>query len=435
MSNQIIDSVRTNSVAQRDYTRQLASLVRHHQIIWDVDDALAQDPDVYETIRRDPETQAAMNLRQHFVAGRTVNTEPATDSDDDQKAATVMEAAIGKVQNFAQSRKNLAAAVFKGQTFALICGRREIVEVPGIGKVELWVPKQLHDVDKRRVRQISTPEGIKWQLFSPKKDIWENMGSRRRWFVYNTYNNTEDTFARGRGLVEAIYFYQYAKTEFLQLLLSGGEKWAEGMVTAAIDGLRSGSTERSNDDIVTSWLNSIERMRSRHSLVHDKLDELKVLWPDMAGADWAIKVITYLDQGKTRLILGSVLPSGGASEAGSFARAQVEENTTEALVQFDRDDLSENLTRDLMGLTWEMNRTTLFKLGLQNANMPRLKIVNEKREDAAEAATVAATLLSAGVKLRADEVYEKTGYTMPGPEDSVIEQAPAEIPFTSPFNA
>ncbi len=62
---------------------------------------------------------------------------------------------------------------------------------------------------------------------------------------------------------------------------------------------------------------------------------------------------------------------------------------------------------------------------MQGARMPRFRIVNQKREDPAESASTIAALLAAGVELRRDEVYRKTGFTMPLPEDETI-SAPAE---------
>ena len=48
-------------------------------------------------------------------------------------------------------------------------------------------------------------------------------------------------------------------------------------------------------------------------------------------------------------------------------------------------------------------------------------ITQGQREDPTASAQVISTLLAAGVRLRADEVYRKTGFSVPGEDDEVIE--------------
>jgi phage gp29-like protein len=130
-------------------------------------------------------------------------------------------------------------------------------------------------------------------------------------------------------------------------------------------------------------------------------------------------MLAYLDSAIRCLALGSNLPTA-ATTGGSLALAQVQENTTEALIAFDRLLLAETINRDLIGAILRYNAPQIRAAGLGSARAPKFTIRAEKQENPGINAPVAAAALGAGIPLRKDEVYAKLGYTVPGPADDVI---------------
>ena len=53
--------------------------------------------------------------------------------------------------------------------------------------------------------------------------------------------------------------------------------------------------------------------------------------------------------------------------------------------------------------------------------MPYFKTTQQERENAQIAATIITTCLASGIKLKADEVYQKLGFTKPSEQDEIIE--------------
>src|SRR5690606_20606857 len=117
----------------------------------------------------------------------------------------------------------------------------------------------------------------------------------------------------------------------------------------------------------------------------------------------------------TTLILGANVTTS-ASDGGSYALAAVQENSTEALIQYDREVLEETLTDDLLGAIWFLNHANLRELGIEQQK-PRFNITQEKREDPVQRANVAQVLNSIGVELSLADVLEQTGFRKPEPDE------------------
>lgn len=399
--------------AQRQYVWELERAYRRGREVWDPDYGLVNDPDVYDVIRRDPETLHAMQMRKHLVAGMRWRVAPASDEDSDRKAAAILDQLLHVLdgEGFAASRFHLAEAVFRGSAWAIVQGRHEVKKI-GKTKRMWWVPTGLRPIDKRRFRQVVTEDGrIEWEMWSVARAQWEPLGDRRRWFVRVAYDETEDSLSYGRGLVESLYHWQYAKARVLAEGLAGLERWAQGVVHGKIDGLRVGSTAKDNESHAQAWLDAIENMRSRHALVGGAEDELTLLEGPGQGHEMVKDFLAYLRDGITRLILGANLPTN-ATSGGSYALAEVQENSTEALVKFDRDLISSSITRDLFWLLWAMNGEALRAEGVIEASRPKFEIVSQMRRDPATTASALSQLLNAGVQgLREDEVFELMGLT------------------------
>jgi hypothetical protein len=428
----------TTGSAAKLYVNALESAYKHWIEVYDPDYGLAQDPDVYALLRRDPETAHAMTYRRQLVAGTRYRIVPASDSDADRRAATIVEQLFKKIRNFTAARFGLADAVFRGSAWTRIVGSFQTMKMPGSAEARLWwCPTRLVNVDKRRFRQghLDRNEPVRWELYSVERGQWEPLGQERRNFVRVAYDQDEESLGHGRGLVEAIYQYQYAKAKVLAEGLEGLERWAQGVIEAEVDDERLGGKNLStNREAAAEWLSVFDKMRARHSLVHRKGDKVTMLDGPAVGHEMVMDFLTYLANGIRLVVLGANLPTS-ANSGGSYALAEVQENSTEATVDYDRDQQDEGINHDLMPRVWSLNRANLIAEGLEDAEMPRYEIASRMRRDPATTAMAVATLINAGVRgLREDEVMDVLGFTPARPHDRVLQvvqpagAAPVETP-------
>jgi hypothetical protein len=402
--------------------------------------ALARDPNIYEKMRLDATVAHLVQVRKHMIAGSRWQLAPASSSDIDKKAAEVMERILDiGLKRFATSRFDLAEAVFTGSAFARITGNLHWLTIfDGIPR-QFWLPEELVDVDRRRFDKLFLTKHdpitneprieVEWRMFDYLRNQWV-IWDHPEWYVKNIYNDHEETLGYGSGLIDSMYFYWRAKEILWRSGLQGAERWALGFMVAKVDNARDASSGKTNQSIVNSFMTELEKQRSQHYFIMDKVDELEVLPGPGQGSEIVERLIQYCDRQLRLLVLGSNLPTE-ATGGGSYNLAEVQQGTTDTLIKYDRSLVAEALTVDLLTLTWNINRPALVSLGLGNAEMPKLAILDEKRSDPKIMAEVTKTILDAGIALKADEVYELLGRTQPGPGDEVIEAMP-QMPSFGP---
>ena len=372
----------------------------------DPDYALANDPYIYNKVMRDPVIASAIFQRLHAVAGNDWHIEAASDEEVDKKAAEVMEDLLGHISKFVQARYELASGIIRGRSYAYIRGQRRRMKIAGT-MAEWWVPHILKDIDKRRIHYKPSREPTKaggfdvhqtLEYWSMRENNWVEMtAEKRRALVVLTYQDREERLGYGEGLIVPIYHYFYAKGRIWQSAMEFLERYAQGIITAQIDPDRPGSVGKSNEEIVAEWFDVIDEMRARHALVYSKNDEMNIVEPSGSGANVGLDLMHYTDQCLVRLITGSIRPSGMDTETGARSQGEVEQETSDILISYDRDLLDGALTEHLVRLVWEMNLPTLRGMNLGAAQMPKFATSQERREDPSEVATQVETLLRAGV--------------------------------------
>ena len=417
--------------AYQIYVERLSAAIKFRDWISDPSFALKSDAQIYTKVLRDPVTAHAIRFRKHLVAGAGVRVEAASDRAEDRAAADIVDELLNQIQGFTDSRINLAEAIFRGSAYATVVGRRKFMRAGTLvgGKDapprEWWCPERLKDVDRRRFRLVRDfhTSVLSWEFWSVERQEWERM-TNPEWFVRSVYENTEDSLEHGRGLLDTLYYFQASKARALQDAMRASERFGQGLIKVAIDNLRGadgnpvGGSGRGGDDIASQWQTTMAKHHARGVLVHDARDEVSILSGIGEGRELLEWVLSYLDNAQVTTVLGATLPTI-EGDGGSRAMALVQENSTEALIQADRARLADDLTRDLVGLIWRLNRAAI-KAQVGDAVMPRLRIDQRKHEDPLEAAQVIASLLASGVELKREEVYEKTNFTAPLPGDDTI---------------
>lgn len=436
------------SQSQQAFVRAYSSAWRSGIQLYEPSTWLLRHPDIEEQMLRDADIGQALTYRKHLIAGRDWTLTPRDEASPmAELAVNVGTRLLEPLNHFTAARLLLARAFFSGSRFARIHTEARTLTI-GDGKPRTWlVPTRLEDLDKRMYRPVPNLERTKrdkngdlidadafWERWHVLEQEWvmETLKDSMR-TIRHVYQDDQASLGHGRGLREALGWWWYTKTHVMEETIQAIEKYAQGTLHMQVDGLRDADGNLPNATVMQEYVDTLEDMRSHHILVTDLADELKVITGNADGWQLLDKMEEKLKNTITTLILGSNLPTT-ASEGGSYALAQVQENSTEALIQFDRETLQETLTKNLLGCIWWQNYPNLLELGIAEEK-PRFSITQEKRQDPKERAEVAAVLHNMGVALSSEELYEQTGFRKPEQGEEILEGATAPAPGLGGFGA
>jgi len=419
--------LRVQNQSQNLYVRALSTAYRSGIQVHDPSLWLLREPELEEKMLRDADIAHAVGYRRHLIAGQRWNCIPrVTGSPRADLSVGIANELIDGIQDFTQARLNLAQAFFSGARFGTIHGKVRTLTI-GDGKPRRWwCPVRIEDHDKRLFRIVPqhgetlTANWERWDVYGQE---WQTQSVQdAAHTIRHVYQDDEGTLGHGRGLREALGWWWYAKTQVFQESLQAVERFAQGILTAKVDGARDAETGLPNTELINQWRDVLEDLRSRHVLVYDSSDTVESV--SVSGEGWQL-MNTIRDELRSTiytLIMGANLTTS-ANDGGSYALAQIQENSTEALIQYDRETLEDTLTDDLLGCIWWKNHANLQELGIANEK-PRFNITQEKREDPQERAAVAQVLASMGVELSLEDVLEQTGFRKPEPGEEVVRSAP-----------
>lgn len=430
----MVTEIRVQNQAQQLYTRALSMAYRARTQLHDPSLWLLRDPEAEEKMLRDPDIAHAVQYRRHLIAGRQWDVLPQdSDSPRADLAVLIGTQTLSQLRGFTSARLALARAFFSGARFARIRLKR-LRRNWGDGKMRDWlVPDQLIDEDKRSYRLVpdhrdGDPVHTHWERWSVSRSQWEPV-TREQWetTVLHVYDDDASSLGYGRALREALGWLWYAKENVFSESLQAVERFAQGILTAKVDGLRDASTGMPNTELVRAWQEVLQDLRSRHVLAYDSSDSIELHEPTGTGWQMLTAMRDELRNSIMTLVIGANLTTG-ADKGGSYALAEVQSNSTEALIQYDREILEETLTEDLIGCIWRSNWANIRELGLQD-DMPRLNIAQEKRQDPEERAASAAAMAGIGLPLAVDDLYEQIGFRKPQDGEELLKPpAPAAIP-------
>ena len=419
--------LRVRNQSQSLYTRAISQAWQNGVQLYDPSVWLLRDPETEEKMLRDADIAHAVGYRRHLIAGRNWKLQPKVETPRSPLCVAVGSALVEEIKHFTEARFQLARAFFSGSRFGRIHGRSRTLTI-GDGKPRTWwVPERIEDLDKRMFRIVPENDGehiqAYWERWNVAKQDWEPESVRDAVrTIRHVYQDDQASLGHGRGLREALGWWWYAKTQVFQESLQAVERFAQGILTAKVDGARDAETGLPNTELINQWRDVLEDLRSRHVLVYDSSDTVESV--SVSGEGWQL-MNTIRDELRSTiytLIMGANLTTS-ANSGGSYALAQIQENSTEALVQYDRETLEDTLTDDLLGCIWWKNHANLQELGISNEK-PRFSITQEKREDPQERAAVAQVLAGMGVELSLEDVLEQTGFRKPEPGEEVVRSAP-----------
>lgn len=400
--------------------------------IIDPDFAQQSDISIWDKIHRDGKVLQAINQRTATIASKNWIIEPRGDSEKEIQLAAIIQELLQNVTKFHMARRFLAQAIFRGRAYLFVEGERKRMMVADMPADDWWLPIRLRHLDKRVVQFV--PErrrengremvSLRREVFSPSAGEWKRLNQQSaRLLIEIVYDDEQGRLGYGRGLLEALYFLWWAKSVVLKEGLQAVERWAQGFIVAKVDSEKVGSTSADTQTVRNTMRDEIEAHRSRNVAVVDKSDDISVVTGGGEGWQIVMKMIDYLDNCILSTSMGSVLPFGGGLDKGSMARAEVEEEVSDELLEYDRGVVDETLTSGLIPLIIDNNRAILSRLGLLDVRTPDFKTSQEKKEDPEKNARVVEIALRSRVPLRQDEVYERLGFSIPADGDEVFEGA------------
>ena len=399
--------------------------------LWDPSLWLQRDPEAGEKMLRDADIAAAVQQRTHMIAGRNWTIHPLKkQSPRAEISVSIATELLEAIEDFPDVRLNLSTAFFHGSRFGRIHGIPRVLTI-GDGKPRTWwVPTRIEDLDKRFYRIVVDTESEvghweRWGLF--EQEWIPETAEDALITIRNVYEDNQSSLGHGRALREALGWWWYAKENVFQESLQAVERFAQGIITAKVQGARDADTGLPNQTVIDEWTDVLENLRSRHVLVYDADDTIEMVSADGTGWEMLSQIRGELRSTIFTLILGSTLTTGQDGSTGSLALGEVHENSTETLIQYDRLLLEKTLTKSLLGCLWTKNHANLWELGIHNEK-PRFSITQEKRLDPAVRAQVAQTLNAMGVPLAADDLYDQVGFRKPEDGEDKIEGAVAPAP-------
>ena len=422
------------SVSDNLYDYALSSAYRS-AFVYEPSFALAKTPDVWEIVRNDVSFSASFERYCNNVTKPWHVEAPKKSKDEkDQRYAGVVEDAFGQIFDFDSSRWILSEAAFLGRKYAFIESERRSIALDGNPEMDWIVPTFIKDIDRRRFRWVPETVGAggdlkrttKLSFWNSVSGQWQNVTPEfRSALIEFIWYNTEDRVGYGRGWLEQIYFAHYMKTGTVQKVADGIDRWAKGIWLVALDGLRNGSTEKTNDALLAGAKTMIQTMRSDNIGVIEKVDDIEIKESTGTGHEMGMSFIDYWDNGVERLVNGSTRPAGlGGQKTGARAQSETEEDTSEAHYQPARDRSDAVINRDLVGwfISQPLNRQNLKKLGLLEAKRPIYHTRQEKKLTIPDVIASASLFLDRGMPLIEGEVYERCGgWGVPGPNDKKTE--------------
>ncbi len=441
MSGAII--LRGTSPAPELFARALHSAYLLEWPIIDPDFAMQSDSAVWEKLHRDGKIVQAINQRTATIASKNWIVEPRGESEPETRLATIIHELLENVQNFHAARRFLAQAVFRGRSYLFVEGERERIQIAGLPALDWWFPKKLRHFDKRTVRFVPQRRRdssakketvvLRRELFRPSDGNWIRLDEKlQKLLIEIVYDDEQGRLGYGRGLLEALYFLWWAKQVVLKEGLQAVERWAQGFLVAKVDTEKVGAASADSQTIRDTMRNELEAHRSRHVAVVDKSDDISVVTGGGEGWQIVSSMLDYLDNAILSTSMGSVLPFGGGLDKGSKARAEVEEDVSDELLEFDRGVVDETLSNGLIPLILDNNRPLCARLGLLDVRPPQFSTSHEKRQDPEKSARVIDLTLKAGIPLKKQEVYDRLDFSQPGEGDEVFE-APTPMAVSQPF--
>lgn len=344
---------------------------------------------------------------------------------------------IEQIPQFANSRANLSKAIFEGRGALKILGTEKRMTLGEDREERKWwhVGRLMHiGADALRMeyhtRQEVDAEGNHKTVEDWHYKTYDPMPTRRQWYIvehpehYCIFIHGDDwnSFGGGNGLIDSLAVYHEMKTKLMRRLYQGIRRFAYPFMIVQLEELDEAGSEvddfEANDERAKAIATALEKMAGGSNVLTIGSKD-KVTPVDFNGqsAQAMLSLIQYIDEAMVGVILAATMPTGGG-EAGSLARAQVEQDSTDDLIRFYRQNLEEALQAIIWNL-WVQNRENWQKLGFWGTGLqpPKLCVGRERSDDPQYMLQIYQGAHNLGMTLKSSEVAEALGIEEADDED------------------
>ena len=465
-------AIRSVSDLQYDYA---LSAAYRSPWVYNPSGADSKDPDLWEIVRNQTDILAEVLRRNNQIVRpwrvttnyhANWNKRDREVVDQSKRLAAICHEGISHCATLDESRILISEAFFVGRKYGMVLWEPVYTSLDGAPEMLWYLPYRIKDVDRRRVHyvpdwawiksdgtmapagsEITTPGagtysqiphprggylrmiGTHLEMFDQSQWTWKKIGpEQRRNLVEHVYYDEEDRVGHGRGVLEAGYFTHFFLTNTFKKIVEGIDRFANGIMIGKLDSLRNASSGKTNADMVTAMKNVMNTYRSEHYMILGENDKVEIVGPPSTGFDVSMQFVQHLTASWARLCNGSARPSGHSVDGtGSKAAAGVEEDTSEAYYQPDRNGLDHVFNRDLLGAFLYHNQDNIRAIGLDKAKRPKFSSAQIKRASPKDAIEVMSAVLAAGQPILRSEFFENVELTMPGDDDEVVEGQSAQM--------
>lgn len=427
-------------VHSRIYSSLLSSRYSFQQL-WDQDISLIEDMNFYSILMSDAGFGAIIRVFYAEVAASGIMCAPGNrDEKSAQKARIV--ASILKRAPVQECIYGLAKGFIMGRAYAYPEGRGVMAAHDNTPPQSWWTPVDIKDLDKQRV--ILVPE--KYDVPDPEapdrtiqrirvhRELSDpaNGGAYRRMtresaaaLIEFVCGDEEERLGMGRGLAEALYMLLRAKALLWKFRLQGISRWAEGVLIGTVDPDRPASPSKSNLSLAQDLLSKLRNMRDGNVIVvPEGLADVKALESNGTGDDMTSAAMDYCDDCAARLLLGSIMPTGGNKGSGTEARGRVEADTTKRVIQWSRHLICACLNRTLIRTVCRLNREQFLEVGCLEGEDPLLKIIDNQATDPETVLKRIETAQKLQMQVPEEWAHEVAEIPMPSPGEPVLKPMP-----------
>jgi hypothetical protein len=424
-------------VHSRIYSALISSKYSFQQL-YDQDISLVEDMDFYRILMSDAGFGAIIRVFYAEIAASGVMFQPGgVDKRSAKKARKV--ASILKKAPIQECIYGLAKGFIMARAYAYPEGRRILSSHDGGQPRSYWTVTDIKDIDKQRFilvpEKIEVPDParpgftkriVKVHRQMSRLDTGQYEPLSKEYaaaLIEFVCGDEEDRLGMGRGLAEALYMLLRAKAMLWKFRLQGISRWAEGVLVGTVDPDRPASPSKNNLSLAQDLLSKLRNMRDGNVIVvPEGLADVKALESNGTGDDMTARAMDYCDDCAARLLLGSIMPSGGNKGAGTEARGRVEADTTKRVIQYCRHLITSTLNRTLVRTVCRLNREQFLEDECLDGEDPVIKIVDNQATDPETVLDRIEKAQKMKMKVPKAWAHEVSEIPMPSDDEEVLEE-------------
>jgi hypothetical protein len=382
-----------------------------------------EDPNTWENLRKDPKIRHAIDYSLDLACGDGYNIRAVGNDPKSALKKDIIQAIFENLNHFHDSFWAMLTHRFRGVSYTYIKGKPGKVKLPDGRVIFLeYLPYKLQNIDKDRVKITWKNDKEFYEVWSLSVRKWLPLDPRATMIITNS--KLERSVGQGDPLLQALSWAHYCKKRIEKAALQLIDRFSGGFIVIRVDKNMEGSPDKSAQKLMDTYISIVPKARANKFMVMRKEDELQILEPNGQGVQIIQWLLGYYDQSAQIAAIGSNLPVDASGVTGSFALADVQENSNFYNVLRTRKGGESALNDQFITLCCSANERVFRKLGIYDANNPVFEVRDPQTQQPEEAANSVSVASQAGLELDDSDVREKLNLKEADPEVGKIIPSP-----------